>query len=271
MICVKARYSQLRLDEEDSQPLSPSKNKQQVHVGRILYSVILLLLMICAVVQELTQPGLYWEDYRLADAVAGTERRSERNKEYPERFPLSIAAQFLEKYHTNYQQQTAASNKLPDHELADLGKIANSYAVPSKNTLVVHLRIGGDITSNAVTMWEQAQQTSVANITRSRWYYHRLSFEARLISSVVIVGSNRYAYSNNNQKEQSIIYVNLVLSWFAARLPNASVTWRGNYNTPDSDFSYMCGAKHFVPSTGGYSKLVSEVVLLNNGTVYGFN
>ena len=79
---------------------------------------------------------------------------------------------------------------------------------------------------------------------------------------------NQYPdHYNYNNYDNSYKYINQVENIFKDK--GFNVKKRLGYN-PDSDLVYMSNSKYFVSSgtRGGFTKIISEMVNRNNGTVY---
>jgi hypothetical protein len=137
--------------------------------------------------------------------------------------------------------------------------------LPSRTTLVVHLRMGDvlDRVQNLQRAWETGEGTLFHNnhYVLGRAYYENVSVPEE-IESVVLVGSNVH---KSGTKKKGEAYVNLVSAHFRKR--GLQVSWRGPNHTPDDDFGYMSQASYFLPSGGGYSHAVAQTVTAQGGVV----
>jgi len=271
--CLKQKFVTHKYEAVAVEGALKTKRCRASTIGWILYVLVILTLAVYGFVEELTrQEGGYWSDYRLGDAVKQTNLRLHWYNKYSENYPESIAEQFLERFHKNYEyiehdKTNETLSKL--EELQYLAKVASAHAVPSNEMLVVHVRIG-DAFQNKKTATEAWEENTVPLINyvrvQPKKYYEQLLFPINF-TSVVIVASDIH-HSNPIQRKESKHYLQIIMKWFQKKFPNAMVRWRGNHNTPDSDFSFMCGSYFFVRGSGGFSKLVSEIVLMNNRTVF---
>lgn len=228
--------------------------------GCAAYLFALMAISVTSFVLQLITPYCFaWGDYRLSDAVRQTNRRVHWYNEYKERFPYSVATQFLKTHHSNrpYSNMTA-------EEIKDMTDIAMRYQVATIDTLVVHLRIGDVLQQRSPQKVWQSETTT--DYVFGRRHYESLNLPKNT-RSVVIVASDNHHYTALRHKK-SAEYMDTFQEWVQNKYPNASVWWRGNRNTPDSDFAYMCTAHHFIQGGGGYSRLVSEVVRQRGGVVY---
>ena len=69
---------------------------------------------------------------------------------------------------------------------------------------------------------------------------------------------------DDNDHNKSIEYIALIYKYF--ELHNYSISVRINQN-PDVDVLIMCNARYFIQSTGGFSKVISEIVKRKGGQV----
>ncbi len=184
------------------------------------------------------------------------------------------------------------------------------FKKPDPNTIIVHLRVGDVIDgipttvdnflhkSPAETKWKNGKNY-VFNLD---YYKHIITELPTSIKNVVFVygyknrdewryqHDERYQKDPRNSCEKSEEYIEKLKTFFESK--GYSVTKKNCY-TPidkedldykslrqrlikvsenaDIDFVYMCNAKHFVKSGGGFSKIISNVVQLQGNNSYPKN
>jgi hypothetical protein len=142
---------------------------------------------------------------------------------------------------------------------------------PANNMVIVHLRLGDVIENNRVNMKGLTLNDIYEHQTNNH-YVHPCSYYEKVIkiikrfkkniTNVVIVGgfhkslipTNSYAYT---EKISDIFELN-----------GFNVIKRIGNNDADEDFIFMCNANYFVPGGGGFSSLISSVVLFKNKRLF---
>lgn len=178
---------------------------------------------------------------------------------------------------------------------------------PGSNTIIIHLRVGDVIDDTELaaddflhklpteTKWKNGKNY-VYNLD---YYKHTITELPTSVKNVVFVYGYknrdewRYQHDEGYQKDprnnfkKSEEYIAKLKTFFESK--GYSVTKKNGY-TPidkqdldynsihkrlikvsknaDIDFIYMCGAKHFVKSGGGFSKIISNIVQLQGNNSY---
>jgi hypothetical protein len=200
-------------------------------------------------------------------------------KEYHcNRFPDSIA--------TEYMQATEASS---DFDVLDtiidrrLSNIEDDTSFNHTNGLadaVIHLRVGDVINWAPFTVqeflderrrhyesWAEAYQQS---FVRPLSYYDALPFPKE-VKRILLYGATRcggalrHDHKDMLDDSKSVAYVKAVTQLLLSKGFDVRAILNGD---PDEDFLAMTGSRYFVPSGGGYSLLISQIVLRRNNKVY---
>ena len=95
------------------------------------------------------------------------------------------------------------------------------------------------------------------------FYYQKIAYKVKKlgVSKIIIIAGGL-----GNIGKKSREYVNLVKSFLEDK--GFDVEVRVNADA-DSDLCIMGNSRIFIPSGGGYSKIISKLVMLNGGVVIG--
>lgn len=202
--------------------------------------------------------------YRLGDMVRADDILwSRRNTKigytmYKKKYPDSIA--------TKYMDRTTEVNNY-----SVLLQIVNEYTpkVTCDNCLIIHLRIGDVIDSSDYSVSDHLKGPTPYKKNSNIIYTKPLSYyitaikiaKKKKIRNIILIGG----YHKNTNHTKSELYVDTIEKLF--RNNNFICKKRINQD-PDDDFVIMCNAKYFLPSGGGFSILISNIVRLKGGTVF---
>ena len=170
-------------------------------------------------------------------------------------FPNSIA--------TEYMLSTQENNDF--NTLLDIINKRQPKFYPH-DTLVIHLRIGDVIDEINVslrdmladyTLWKNRKQ-----YVKPIKYYKDLidTIHNYKIKKILFIGG----FHKKSNHDKSLQYVNYIKQYFENN--GFKCTTRINENA-DEDFLIMCNSKYFLPSGGGFSVVIKEMVILKGGTV----
>jgi hypothetical protein len=189
--------------------------------------------------------------YRLGDVFNGYVWRHSKNASNTvcASFPSSIACQYLRK-----------SSRSNNWDL--LMKIIKEQpsSIPENKTLVVHLRLGDVLDWPHYRNGRGCRSPAGCYYVRPLRYFEHIA--CKTVNKVVIVANPEYR-ENLYGHFHSMRYRDLVRDIFSKH--NFSVIYRTS--TPDKDLYYMCNAKYFLPSYGGFSNIARECVRRNNGII----
>ncbi len=207
--------------------------------------------------------------YRLGDMIRYKHARDTKSGYtwHKDNFSESIATKYMEltKDPNNYDVLLS---------IIDSNKYKN-YKNPNNNELIIHLRVGDVIdnqphsvndflhkshndTAIINSKGEKLKHTYVYNLEH---YNNILQKIPSNIKNIILV----YGYHIDIDHSKSEEYVNKLKQFFESK--GFNITKRTNGDA-DNDFIYMSNAKHFVPSGGGFSKIISKLVKLKNNNVY---
>lgn len=155
-----------------------------------------------------------------------------------------------------------------------------------KNQAVIHLRVGEVIDNNKNNpkhLFNSFQKKfikndselnvhgslSVLGIGTPQGYVKDIHYYDKIAEKLKQLGINKIIITpgglgiiGNKSKE----YINLVKSFFENKSFNVKISMRKN---ADSDLCIMSNSKIFIPSGGGFSKIISKLVMINGGVVIG--
>jgi len=199
-----------------------------------------------------------WRDfriYRLGDIVLNKDLDNYLNKIF---YNIYYRGSIATKY---FNQKT----KDQDYEtLLKITKDKDTYEIPGKKDLVIHLRIGD------VLDWEYADSIDDLLSGKNTWHYSKNYnyYEEKLnlvkdkdIEKVILVGG----FHTSSDHTRSIYYVKKVKEFIEKK--GYEVSTRIGEGNPDQDFAYMVNSNYFLKSGGGYSKLINKLAKLNNAMV----
>ena len=223
--------------------------------------IILIFIILIANYYWKTYEGFETEMYRLGDMILiknGYSSRYNKKKGFDyhiKHFPNSIA--------TEYMLKTTKSRDF--NTLLDIINKRQPKFYPD-DTLVIHLRIGNVIDRTNVSFDDIL--TDYTLYKNGRQYVKPIKYYTNLIDTIhnykikkiLLVGG----FHRKGNHDKSLQYVNHIKKHFENNGFNC--TTRINHNA-DEDFLIMCNSKYFVPSGGGFSEVIKQMVILKGGTV----
>jgi GR25 family glycosyltransferase involved in LPS biosynthesis len=228
--------------------------------------------------------NLYTENngYRLADMILYREWRTKENGEkyHLEFFPNSIASEYMK------QTQTEGNYELLFSILKKHTKQFNEIDLPKNNTLIIHLRLGDVIEMSKPTVKdflidnktidsslicdknygnvvyninENTINNSVSYVKPLSYFYNKIH-KINGINEIVLVAGCHVPLSY----EKSYLYIKCIQIFFEELGYKVSTRLGKN---PDEDFIFMSNAKYFLPSGGGFSNIVKNMVKKNKNVI----
>lgn len=145
-----------------------------------------------------------------------------------------------------------------------LYEIMNKYSEdkklkpPPDDAMVIHIRAGDDYKGRGLgspLIWKHLTDkikkmestAEISHIIIVTALHYGVAEDSKLYGK-----SHRYSYTEQNQKENIELFVKLILTL------NKPVFIRSTDDI-DSDFCFLCNAKHFIGSGGGFSKIVDSI------------
>jgi hypothetical protein len=162
------------------------------------------------------------------------------------------------------------TNNMSDYPI--LLKIISKRNYPGqyRNYLVVHLRLGDVIDNSTHSVDEflfkpiklyHPNGNSVGYVKPLRYYEETINKIKNLgISKVIFITG----FHRGRDHTKSLKYLSHVKNLFESK--GFECQTRINLD-PDEDFLIMCNAKYFVPSGGGFSDVITNIVKLKGGIV----
>ncbi len=218
-------------------------------------SLLCILIFLCGCATKDTK--IY--EYRLGDMVTSKRNRDlDSGQEYHfKNFPDSIASE--------YMRRTPEQNRF-DILLNIVKERSKAEHYPPKDRLIIHLRVG-DVIDQTPHMAKDflAQQIYYGgtDYVRPLSYFEKVLEEAkkRDIHSVTLIAGFHMPLKSHNK---SLAYIRLVGEFFEAN--GMQVTQRID-EPADEDVLYICNAKFYTPSGGGFSRVMKEAIKLSGGTI----
>ena len=241
-----------------------------------------------------------WSNYRLADVVRwGLEMDS-----YHDTYPGSIAAQYVSEQQTccaNYellrrivnsrdQEQPATSTLVIQVRAGDVIDNDNHSVLELLTFQLPYARYCGTPLPKRPTFWQQWADppTPPHGSSRLNWceYVRPLRYYIELLKSlpgaverIELVSGSHWPLSKDgithlfDDEANSGSLASFSKSWQYLHTLQAAL-WELGYpttlrlgRTPDDDVAYISRAQFFLPSGGGFSRLLAKLVRLNGGHV----
>lgn len=200
--------------------------------------------------------------YRLGDMIKYKNHRYNKDlgfNYHKNKFPNSIATEYM-----------LTTNKMSDYPV--LLKIISKRNYPRQytNYLVIHLRLGDVIDNSTHSVDDflfktinlyQTNGNSV-NYVKPIKYYQQIINKSKTLGISKVILITGFHQGTNHTK--SLKYISHVKKLFESK--GFECQTRINLD-PDEDFLIMCNAKYFVPSGGGFSDVITNIVKLKGGIV----
>lgn len=220
---------------------------------KILILIFSILLNILIVIQK--KDFFVGYRYRLGDMIKYKSHSS--NKEWgfsyhKKNFPNSIATEYM-----------LTTNNKSDYQT--LLKIISKRDYPRQyiNYLVVHLRLGDVIDNSNYSVDEFLfKKINSHNYVKPLGYYRKIIYKSKILGISKVIFITGFHQGKNHTK--SLKYLSYVKKFFK----NKGFQCQSRINLdPDEDFLIMCNAKYFVPSGGGFSDIITNIVKLKGGLI----
>ena len=202
------------------------------------------------------------DKYRLGDMIKYKNHRYNKDlgfNYHKNKFPNSIATEYM-----------LTTNNMSDYPV--LLKIISKRNYPRQynNYLVIHLRLG-DVIENSTNSVDDFLLKPVylthpngnsVNYVKPLEYYQQIINKSKTLGVSKAILITGFHQGTNHTK--SLQYVSHVKNLFQSK--GFQCQTRINLD-PDEDFLIMCNAKYFVPSGGGFSDVITNIVKLKGGRV----
>ena len=180
-------------------------------------------------------------------------------------YPDSIAGRLVDAI---YKHETDITRSEVLQIAAALVKAFDPSIQPSQHELVIHLRLGDVIEKSVFSVKEHLQEALMAHATgisqqvyvQPLSYYEeiRKQYKDRDIRQVTLVTGGCPPFQDKSHE-----YLNAISEWWTERgKPVVIRTVQPEMHRAsdaDSDFVYLCRARNFVRSGGGFTNLVAAV------------
>ena len=198
-------------------------------------------------------------EYRLGDMV---KNEIFRNKEVGKQYHYD---HFVDSIATQYMQRTDKDNQYDILIEIVKDRTIDKKFIPPKDMLLIHLRTGNVIDDTPFTAEEFLSREIKYNngynyVKPISYYQNKLSEIQKLkIRSIMLITG---FYMNLESSEKSLEYLYRIGEYF--RNKGFKVFQRIDFNA-DDDFVYMCNAKYFISSGGGFSLIIKNIIQKRNG------
>ena len=208
----------------------------------------------------LNQP--YWQNYRLGDIIKGwfiEVQKLHYHQQTIKKWPSSIGSMYILRTNSNKVKKKKNNYRILQEIIE--GKIKkDDFPIPNKNNIVLHLRLGDVIRS-------YNKKTKLFGVKDNFEYVTKLHKLEKCLNEldskkkiILVYGSHK----RDIQSEPNHIYLEKVKNLLKSKNFAIREKFSGN---PDKDFVFMCKARIFIKSGGGFSSLIAHMVKKNNGTV----
>lgn len=219
-----------------------------------------------------------WAKYRLADFFQFPEGKKRHAD-----FPGTII-------HEYYQRTSEPSNHKVLRDVIDEIQSTRGIEIPRSDCCVIHLRTGDVIDNSEFTVDEFLSKARYyvydhekGAYKKKRWnqyvktskYYERVSRKLQKLKIGQVsfsynldfnpfTTSNSRGYHRSESNEKSMEYVQRIHDFF---VKESFDVLRYERKDVDYDFIHMCNSSFFVPSGGGFSRLIAQMVKLKGKNV----
>jgi hypothetical protein len=226
----------------------------------MIKSIVVFLCIICILLGSTYNKEHFL--YRLGDMVRLDHKEWGRSNSkigyvmYKKKYPYSIAKKYMDR-----------TKKINNYSV--LLQILNEYTpkVTCDNCLIIHLRIGDVLDNSDYSVSDHLKRpiphkNKLMYVKPLSYYIKTIKIaKKKKIRNIILIGG----YHTNTTHTKSDLYVDTIEKLF--RNNNFICKKRINQD-PDDDFVIMCNAKYFLPSGGGFSSVITEIVRLKGGTVF---
>ena len=198
-------------------------------------------------------------EYRLGDMV---KNEIFRNKEVGRQYHYK---HFVDSIATQYMQRTDKDNQYDILDDIVKERTIDEKFIPPKDMLIIHLRTGNVIDDTPFTaedfLSREIKYNNGYNYVKPISYYqNKLSQIHKLkISSIMLITG---FYMDLESSEKSLEYLYSIGEYFKNN--GFKVFQRIDFNA-DDDFVYMCNAKYFISSGGGFSLIIKNIIQKKDG------
>ena len=233
------------------------------------------------------RPSEVFSGYQLGDCLRMCFCTDRVIRKYPHSFSAKFKALACEKgsVSSNRFRMQANGLKAPlPHEMQDqmlriFAEVKGNagFREPETNSLVVHLRLGDMVEkahADVITMLLKGADPGTGASKRypnSVKSVHELLAGAAManVTTVHIVGGGcwRVMWHTRSDCIKSSIYARCLGRAFEHQGYNTTLSI--DDENADRDFYFMAHAKHFIETSGGFSKLIAQLVEKQGGIVYG--
>jgi hypothetical protein len=223
-------------------------------------------------------PNEVFSRYQLGDCLSMCHCTNQVILAYPHSFSAKFKARACDG-----NAYTFRNTHMYDHVMRIFAEVNGTagFREPEPTSLVIHLRLGDMVEKAAVDVQTMLISGADPGGTHgaNRRYPNSIKSVPELladaamanVTTVHIVGGGcwRRVWSENQHDKciKSTIYARCVLRAFEHQGYSTTLSMDGE--NADEDFYFMTHAKHFIETSGGFSRLAANLVERQGGTVYG--
>jgi hypothetical protein len=142
--------------------------------------------------------------------------------------------------------------------------------VPDPDELVIHLRLGDVIEMSKANV---TQMLLLGADPAHDGFKNSIKSVSEILTNIQESGLSKVSLRGGSHKPELYVKSRVYAGCLKQAIQQAGyrVKMSLDHTTPDQDFYYMSHASHFVVSTGGYSRLIGQLVEHRGGTIVGRN
>lgn len=186
-------------------------------------------------------------EYRLGDMLYSHLIRDKYKNLYRARYPKSIVSEYMKKTDKSIDLDT----------LESIVKKYNPRIKPNKNTIVIHLRVGDVIKGDVNSLLKKEGLT----YTKTLSFYKEAIEDYKDLESITLVAGGCFLKDNFLRSK---MFISKIKALYTKMGYGVNVRIEKN---ADDDFVFMYRAKHFIPSGGKFSDLISQLRKKNDDTI----
>jgi len=237
---------------------------------KIFIFLLLLTGIILAIVLPITNKETY--AYRLGDIVKGHQYRYRRDGWlwHKTHYPKSIATKYMKIIKTLPKSKQ-------NNNVEVLQKIINEQKYKKyhnhNSNIVIHIRTGDVIDQQKYSvdqfLSKERPYVTGEGVVRPHYYVKPLSYYKSLLEKIDQLGLDKNiilvtGFHKEDDHSKSLQYIDKIQKFFEKN--GYLVTTRINHD-PDEDFVFISTSKYYIPSGGGFSLLLSSMVVSLGGMV----
>ncbi len=126
--------------------------------------------------------------------------------------------------------------------------------------MVLHLRLGDILSKYNTTDFSFTKQNWGTDLNKLESILQKIKEKHKVNKFYIVYGAHKNNINVNLNKQFLEKIKQLCKKYFTNLILRNS--------DPDSDFIFMCAAKIFIKSGGGFTSYISNILKMNNGVIY---